>query len=76
MSKQQVDSLDAKSRTPFYQRLIELIYHELVLATNDDERDLRVVAERLADRLTDGRAFLRSGRRVYDRLRERLLTRK
>lgn len=59
------------------ERLAAIILKELTAIANDQLhlQDLKAVADKVANQLTTGRAFLRSGRRVYDRLRERLLSR-
>jgi len=56
-------------------RLIRIIREELENALRDEVDLPQDVAARIADRLLaiDGYALLRSGRRIYDRLRERLL---
>ncbi len=56
-------------------RLIKLVYAELESAIADREDRPLFIAERIVDKLLTGREVWRSGRRIYDRLRERLLHR-
>lgn len=54
-------------------RLIQIIREELEHSIRDGVQVPADVATRIADRLLDGHTMLRSGRRIYDRLRERLI---
>jgi hypothetical protein len=62
------------------EQLIILIEEELQKAVQDglmaleDPDCANRIAVRISDKLTEGRERYRSGRRVYDRLRDRLLT--
>jgi hypothetical protein len=53
-------------------RLLAIVRDELRRAVADDAT-MEQATERIVDRLLEGRDWLRSGRRIYDRLRERLL---
>jgi hypothetical protein len=55
------------------ERLIKIIREALEQALKEDVKLPEDIAARIADSLLDGRVVLRSGRRIYDRLRERLL---